>query len=294
MVRLFLLIALNLVFTQWAKGQEKDKNGSQAIAPFATFKTTRVINAHSPETNFKRKLDFRVVHRFGDIAGDNGGYHSMFGIDNARDIRIAAEYGLTDDLDIGAGRSKGAGPRREIWDGLVKYRFLRQKEDFKLPFSATYLGTTAFTSVEESDQETSVNAFDNFTHRFSFTHQLIVGSRLSDRISLEVLPTYIHRNFVAHNDKNDIYALGAAGTFKISKMVGISAEYFKVWPENRGGNFRDPLAIGVEFETGGHVFHLNFTNSAGIGETQFIPYTRSSWFDGEFRFGFTISRIFQL
>ena len=52
------------------------------------------------------------------------------------------------------------------------------------------------------------------------------------------------------------------------------------------------LGFAVEIETFGHHFTLNFTNSKGFGETQFIPDTYSKWLDGQYRFGFTIGRDF--
>ena len=54
------------------------------------------------------------------------------------------------------------------------------------------------------------------------------------------------------------------------------------------------LHIGFEFETGGHVFHVNFTNSRGMLENDFLPYNSANWAQGAFRLGFTISRTFPL
>ena len=87
-----------------------------------TFQSTRIINGHSIETLRKGVLEFRVEHRFGDIGGLDGGIQNMFGFDNSSDIRIAFEYGLTDKLMIGLGRSKGTGePYRSLIDGFAKF-----------------------------------------------------------------------------------------------------------------------------------------------------------------------------
>ena len=60
-------------------------------------------------------------------------------------------------------------------------------------------------------------------------------------------------------------------------------------------DFHFPLGFGLEWETGGgHVFQMNFTNATGLVETDYIPYTTTSWLDGEYRFGFTIARKFRL
>ena len=284
------LLTTLLLLAPMLKGQEQ-------VAPFSTFKTTRIINAHSSETLFKRHLDFRVTHRFGDIGGSSGGFHNFYGLDNARDIRIAFEYGIIDDLDIGIGRSKGAGPQREIFDGFAKYRFFQQGKDGGSPVNLTGLVSTACTAMEPSGQETLATAFTNWDQRLTYTYQALLSRRFSDRFSMELMPTYIHRNFVAFEDQNTFFAIGTGGTIKISKLIGVTAEYFYTLPNARTvGNteYHNPLAIGVEIETGGHVFHLNLMNSGGIGESQFIPYTASDWLEGEFRFGFNISRTFKL
>jgi len=48
----------------------------------------------------------------------------------------------------------------------------------------------------------------------------------------------------------------------------------------------------MEFETGGHVFQLMFTNAQGILENTYLPETKSRWADGEFRWGFNLTRDF--
>ncbi len=275
----------------------QDKKDTSKVGPFTTFKTTRIINSHSPETNLKRDLDVRITHRFGDIAGNNGGYHQLFGIDQARDIRIAAEFGITDNVDVGFGRSKGAGPVQEVWDGFVKARFLRQTKDFSVPVTLTYMGATTFSSMKATKDCSCATQFQKPAHRSSYANQLIIASRLTDRLSLALMPTHVHRNFVGYDGQNDLFSLGGAATLRVTKMLGIVVEYFGVFPRSRqevGVRYYDPLAIGFEIDTGGHIFHLNFSNSGGIGATQFIPYTRSQWLSGEFRFGFNISRLFSI
>ncbi len=275
----------------------QSENSSEKVAPFATFKSTNLINATSPETHFKRDLKFTVRHRFGDIAGPNGGYHTLFGIDNARDIKIGFEYGLTDRWDIGINRNKGAGPYRELYEGFTKYKIFTQSKENGWPFTLTYYGVASFSTMEASSDESAPVAFRKWQHRFTYTHQAIFARRFGDRFSLALLPTFIHRNFVAYEDQNNIFSAGIAGTYKISKMVGIMAEYFYNFPRNRQvGNvtYRNPLGIGVEIETGGHIFHLSLNNAPGLSPDQFIPYNTSRWQDGGFRFGFAINRLFKL
>ncbi len=272
-------------------------NSADTTRPFTTFKTTRLLNAHSVETLLAGDLDFRITHRFGDMAGDNGGIHTLFGIDEARDIRFGFEYGITNDLSIGIGRSKGSGPLKELYDGYVKYRFLKQTK--KIPFTITALLSANGTIMRKSEDPTSPTHFEKFAHRLSYFHQLMIASRISDRLSLQLMPSYSHRNLVGYEDHNSVFGIGLGGVLKVSKKLGIIGEYHYLLRKDRkvgkaGSDTYDPYALGFELETGGHVFHVTVSNSGGIGGGQYLPHTVSDAFDGEFRLGFTISRLFQL
>jgi len=272
----------------------------------ATFKTTRIINAHSVEVVKKKSLDVRITHRFGDIAGGAGGVHNWYGFDNATDIRFGFEYGITDKISVGLGRSKGA-KMKELVDNYFKYKILTQTTDNKIPVSIVVLFNSATTVAVADTAKTSEYAFGSkFAHRISYTSQIIIARKFSNWLSLQLMPTYIHRNFVAHDDQNGLLAIGVGGRIKFTKRFGLIADYFYV-PDNEAPfgsgsghthdqkgkrNYHNPLSVGLEWETGGHVFHLNFTNSTGIIENEFIPYTTSRWTNGQFRLGFNISRVF--
>lgn len=267
-------------------------------SPVKTFNTTRTVNAHSVEMLGKRELDFRILHRFGDMATSGAG-KTLFGIDNAADIRISLEYGITKKLNIGIGRSKGAGPQTQLFDGYVKYNILRQMDDNSVPLSLAILGTSSISTMTASTDSTSPVSFHDgeWTQRLSYCSQLLISRKFGEAFSLQVMPTYVHRNFVAYEDKNGIFSVGVAARLKVGKSIHLLAEYFHLFPSNRvvnGTTYYNPIGLGVEFVTFGHVFHVTITNSAGIGETQFIPHTFSDLSQGQFRLGFTISRIFNL
>lgn len=256
-----------------------------------TFKATKLINANTIETTKKKTLDFRITHRFGDMQiGEPIGKHTLWGLDNASNIRFSFDYGLTDNISIGIGRSK----TNEHIDMNLKFKFLHQKEK-GMPISAAYYTNAAISPV-------AIIPDDDFANRWSYVHQLIIASKITRGISLEVLPTLVHRNYVTNDinpengsvDENDLFSLGLGGRFKVSKRVSFVVDYFLTFSEYRttSNGFYDPLAIGVEIETGGHVFHINVTNSEGIIENDYIPNTRSNWGDGEYKLGFNISRVF--
>ena len=267
----------------------------ETVYTYNTFNSTRVINSHSTEMLEKRNLDFRIGHRFGDIAGVNGGISTLFGIDNSADISIGFEYGITNNLNVGITRMKGAGPYRQLYEGYAKYKLLAQSN--KMPVSLVALVKYNVTSMTASMDSTSAVSFPDFISRTSGSYQLIVSRKFSERLSMQFVPSYVHRNYVAYNGQNGSFALGAGARFQITKLLGIIGEYHYVFFEEgvqEALGLTHPIALGVEFDTGGHIFQLNFTNSRGFGEAQYIPSTSSSVSDGEFRFGFTIARVFKL
>lgn len=262
--------------------------------PVAVFNDTRVINGHSTDMLWKNEMDIRIAHRFGDM-GTTGAAATMYGLDNAADIRIAVEYGLFNKLNIGLARSKGAGPFSQIGDGFLKFNILQQNEEKTTPLSITFLQTMAYTFMKESTDSTLPSSFNGvFTRRLAYSSQLLIGRKFGQRLAIIIAPTYVHRNYVAFEDKNGLFSVGASLRLRVTKIFSLITEYyynFRSKDPILGIEYQNPLGIGFEFDTGGHLFMLNFTNSAGLGETQFIPYTASKWSKGQFRMGFTISRI---
>lgn len=268
---------------------------------FATFKAAKIINAQSTETVKKGTMDFRITHRFGNI-GENsgGGVHTLYGFDEANDIRLSFDYGITQNLTVGFARSK----RFENLDGTLKWRFLEQTRK-EIPVSLCLFTNAALSPMKEEQFYAGVSdSFKHaFSHRLSYTTQLIIARKFNSAFSLELLGSYTHRNFVKEDYNSDgeavtngVAAAGIAGRVKISKRSAIVFDYFWPFAAYYGDRapLEHPLSIGFEVETGGHVFHLNFTNAAGILESDFIPNTNDDWLDGGFKFGFNISRVFTI
>ena len=262
-----------------------------------TFKDTRVINTHSVETLPKRKLDIRIAHRFGDLAGSNGGWQTFYGLENAADIMFGVEYGITDNITVALSRTKGAGPLKKLINTSLKYRFLRQKEDESMPVTMTAYGLWSISTMKQDTSNSEVlNNFPEFSHRSMYCAQILIARKFSDVFSFQVIPSYVHRNLVPYNDTNGLFSLGFATRIQITKVFGIVADATFPFSDLRTSEngYYPPFGIGLEIDTGGHVFQINFTNAEGIAETDYIPNTTSDWSKGEFRLGFTISRTFNL
>jgi hypothetical protein len=160
-----------------------------------------------------------------------------------------------------------------------------------MPVSVVLFASTALNSLNFTDPERN----NLFSSRLSYTYQAIIGRKFSEKLSLQFSPTLVHRNLVATTiDRNDVYAAGFSGRYKLTKRTALNAEYFYVLPGKTADDFYNSLSIGFDIETGGHVFQLHFTNSQGMIEKFFIPATTGNWLKGDIYFGFNISRVFSL
>jgi len=248
------------------------------------FKSPRVINSHSLEMLHAGALDFRILHRFGRL---DQGVYDVFGLDNAS-IRLSFDYGITSNLTVGFGRTN---QKKEI-DAFVKYRLLRQSTGAKvMPVTVTWVSGITRNGLKNPYPGESISGSD----RLAYYHQAIVGRKFSDHFTLQLAPTVVHRNLTSGSlDPNTIYALEMGMRYKLTQRVAILLDY--VHSFNRFPNLvvRNPLSVGVDIETGGHVFQLHFTNSTGMNERAFITEANGSWLKGEIQFGFNLSRVFQI
>ena len=246
----------------------------------ATFKDTRVINMQSNETPGAGVLHFVIAHRFGRI---NEGAYSLWGLDNAS-MRMGFDYGLTDRWTIGVGRSTF----QKTYEASIKGKLFLQKSDNSIPVSVTYYGVIMANGMrwQEPDRE------NLFSSRLSYVNQLIVTRKINDRTSLAVVPSLIHRNLVDITSKShDQWTLGLGGRHKLTHRVSVNSEYhFLVNGLDEATT--NSLSLGVDIETGGHVFQLHITNSQGMFERAFLTETTGRWLDGDLFFGFNLSRVF--
>jgi hypothetical protein len=233
------------------------------------------------------QLDFRISHHFGQL---NSGAYNFWGLDQAF-IHLSLEYGITNWVMAGIGR----GTYEKTFDGFTKFTILRQSTgERKMPVSLSYFTSIAINSLRWNRPGTTLNFWD----RTSFVHQLLIARKFSERFSVELNPTMVHRNMVSTElDPNDIFSVGAGGRMKHTKRISFNVEYYYVIPplnDYRTQKTYNPLAVGFDIETGGHVFQLFVSNSDAMIEKGFIGETTGSWKDGGIHFGFNISRVFAL
>lgn len=255
-------------------------NGANKVS--GAFKSTRVIQAHSIEMLHKRNLDVRILHRFGTI---NSGIDELFGLDQAS-TRIGFDYGLSDNFTVGFGRST----YKKEFDAFLKVRLVQQHSTGNgKPISVVLaLGSTIWTEdVFTGYQPTTAD-------RTGFYLQALIGRKFSEQFSLQLSPIIVHQNYVPSQFlDNTIYGLGGGARLKLSNRIAMTADYHYVLgdlPEDH----KNPLGLGMDIETGGHVFQLHFSNAVGMNERAYIADTNNDFWKGEIRFGFNLSRLFLL
>jgi hypothetical protein len=248
-----------------------------------TFKAEYIINTQTVESPAKGNLNFVIQHRFGQL---NSGSYNFFGLDNAT-LRLGLDYGITDDLDVGIGRSSYL----KTFDGYLKYKLLKQTEGPQMPLSVSVLGT-----VTDYTEDEPTETYLDMRLRTAYSVQLLLARKFSRWLSLQLSPTWLHYNLVPTvEDKNDIFALGLGGRVKITKRMSIDAEY-DIVPTGQvvSTSVHNSLSLGWDIETGGHVFQLVFSNSQSMLPTQYLAQTTGTWGKGDIYFGFNISRNFNL
>jgi hypothetical protein len=292
MKKLFLLGFIILGFQSFQMGQDDlmdmlNDEPKTVEYVYATFKTTRVMNGHSIENPARGTLLFLIQHRFGRV---NTGIYELFGLDEAS-IRLGFEYGVTDRLSLGFGRSSF----EKTYDGFLKYKILRQSKGLRrMPITISYYISAIINSLKWEDM--GVEDRENyFSSRVSYTHMLLIARKMNSHLSIQLSPALVHKNLVpTPEDHNDIFSVGIGGRYKITKRMTINAEYFYTPTEQISYDFDQPFSLGLDIETGGHVFQLHFSNAKAFFDPGYLTETTGSWAKGDVYFGFSISRVFTI
>lgn len=285
-----IVIFLLLISENVLNSQTDLLNMLDSISPketqytYGTFKSTRVVNGQSIERMPEKQLDFRVSHRFGLVSQ---GYYQFFGLDEGN-MFLSLEYGIKDWIMVGLNRAS----TEKTVSGFTKFSIIRQSTGvINMPISLSYFASASMNGL------TFINPVQNndFYSRLTYTHQLLIARKFNEHFSLQISPTLIHRNIVPTVfEKNDLYAIGFSGRYKITRRIAFNVEYYPVYrpPLSNPNQYENSFAIGFDIETGGHVFQILVSNSVGMIEKAFIGETTDSWMKGNLHLGFNISRVF--
>jgi len=243
----------------------------------ATFKGLQIVTLQTTKMPAAKEFYFLVSHRFGTV---KNGIDEFFGLDGAT-TKLGGVYGLTNWLSLSASRHT----MLKTYETSAKLRLLRQNANF--PVDIAVYETLDINTQLEKEQYPKIT----FGDRLTFVNQLLISRKFSERFSVELVPSYIHRNLynpALENDKQ--FSIGTGGRMKLTKRLSLNVEY--VYNIDRPDFYVNPLSVGLDIETGGHIFQLIFTNSQSMTESGYITNAAGNWGKGDFFFGFNLYRVF--
>jgi len=242
-----------------------------------SFKALQVVTAQSTKMPTKKEFYLDISHRFGDVSD---GFKNFFGLDNAT-TKLGVIYGLRDWLALSASRHT----YQKTYEFGAKYRLIKQEKESPVDIVGY--------NVLDINSELKKNDFPKleFADRFAYLSQLLISRRFTENLTLQLMPSYIHKNLIEPTiDSKNLFSTGLGGRYKISKRVSINAEYFYNFEDKNF--YKNPLSVGMDIDTGGHVFQLVFSNSQANTETGYISNATGNWGKGHFFFGFNLYRVF--
>jgi hypothetical protein len=283
-----------LALTLGAKAQKKSSADSLMSAmsanekpvPVVIFKSTRLVLSQTTETVKKNEFNFQIIHRFGDIAGSNGGGQTAFGIDRVNDVFFGFEYGVSDNFNLDLGRTTIG----QLVQLEAKWAVMHQTSDNSSPLAITLVG-------EAGAKPYQTATFPTFSSRLSYLAQAIIARKFSSNISLQIAPTYVRENTpfpILPGNEQSFFAMQASARVKLTNHTGLIFDYAHPFSNFRKNTatFEDPIGFGYEVETGGHVFTVNVTNANSVSEMNMLTNSQQRFSYGQYRIGFTISRMF--
>ena len=276
---LFLLFTV-LLFSQDDLLSEIDTATETPLYASAVFKGLKVINFESTKLVAKGGFNFIVSHRFGTV---KNGFQNLFGLDEAV-THLNFVYGLSEHINISASRSSN----QKIYEVATKFRLVSQQAG-KIPF--TVVGYTSVLANTALDTDNLPKL--EFKHRLSYIAQLLVSRKMNKNLSLILSPTFFHDNYLTDDfQENSQYGVGFGGRYKLGKRWSLNTEYGVHLNRSKNSLYNNPFSIGVDLETGGHVFQLLFTNSQSMNTNGVFGTSTGEWRESDVYFGFNLARSF--
>jgi hypothetical protein len=281
-----LAFALLSVFTLRAQDDLLDElneaSGKQTIFELPAFKAMKIGNLQSTKIAEKGDLYLYVSHRFSSI---DGGFETFFGLDNAN-TKIQLLYSFWNGVQMSVSRESLG----QTYASALKIRLAKQSNSF--PMNLAFYGTANINASLDKDIMPDLQ----FGDRMSYTTQLLASKRVSDNFSFLIAPTYVRQNLQDLNlvgaANHNQFVMGLGGRMKLSKRTSINLDYAYNFNRDSNSIYTNPLTIGIDLETGGHIFQLLFSNAQSTNEPGFLSNAEGDWTNGTIFFGFNIVRVF--
>lgn len=281
MNRFFVLTAclLGITFSYAQDDLLSELDSTQVSDSYATaaFKGLQIVTLQTTKMPAKKEVYFVVSHRFGTV---KDGFSEFFGLDQAT-TKIGGVYGITDWLSVSASRHT----LLKVYEAGLKYRVARQSADF--PVDIVGYNTVDINSLFKKEDYPKIE----FSDRLTYITQVLISRKVSEKLSLQLVPSYIHKNL--HNpalENDNQFSIGAGGRMKLTKRLSVNVEYMHNF--DKPDFYTNPLSVGLDLETGGHIFQLLFTNSQAMTESGYVTNAAGDWGKGDFFFGFNLYRVF--
>lgn len=251
--------------------------------PVPTFRTQQLIFGQSVETLWAHHLSMVITHRFSGAVDQ--GISSFFGLDQFADFRLGLAYGLSDELTVGLGRTRV----NKAYDLSAKWSGWRQRTD-GWPFSLTLLGQAV---VETTPWTTEQEASLRFAHRLSYLAQVLLARRCTDWLSLQIAPTWLHRNLTQRIvEPNGLAVAPVAAEFRLSSRLSLSAEYLLRFNTNGLTELSPGFGFSIDLTSARHAFQLQFSNATQVLEYRNFPGLTVPFGSAGMFFGFHVVRNF--
>lgn len=271
------LFLVTMAYSQDDLLKSLDSTQVQDSYSTATFKALQLVTLQTTKMPAKKEFYFVVSHRFGTV---KDGFESFFGLDNAT-TKLGGIYGVTDWLSVSLSRHT----LNKMYETGVKYRMARQSNTF--PLDIVGYSVTDINTFLEKDQYPGLE----FKNRMTYVQQLLISRKIGEKLSLELVPSFVHKNLYNPDiERDNQFSFGGGGRYKITKRLSVNLEYMHNF--DKPEFYKNPLSVGLDVETGGHVFQLIFTNSQSMSESGYLTNASGNWGKGDFFFGFNLYRVF--
>lgn len=278
-----LFLALAPAFAQ--DEEKKEEDGKKPAR--AAFESPQLMDEQSVVVSKPKTLEFNLQHRFG--TWDNG-KSDLWGIYAPANIRMGFSYTPIKNLAVGFGTTK----LKMYLDVNAKYALLKQTRDWSMPVSVTLFGNAAWDTRSKDSFPAPPEASGNYVYRMSYFGELLIASRITNKISLQLSPSFTHHNSIDPGYSHDMVAVGFSGRYKFSPQSSFMFNYTQPLTSlNSSGDFKPKpgLTFGFEIATSGHAFQVFTTTYQGILPQQNIAFNTNDSAKNQWLIGFNITRL---
>ncbi len=261
---------------------ELDKEVKQETYELPAFKAMKIGNLQSTKVADKGDFYLIVSHRFGTL---KNGLKTFFGFDDAN-TKMQLLYSFFDGVQFSVSRES----LNRTYASALKVRLYKQSSKF--PVNIVAYGTANINTLIDETQYPNLK----FGDRMSYAGQLLVSRRISKNLSLQIAPSFVRQNLQDLRITKDLhhnqFVMGFGGRMKLSKRMSVNADYAYNFNRAKNSLYKNPFTLGLDIETGGHVFQLLFSNAQSTNEPGFLSNAEGNWAKGNVFFGFNVVRVF--